>query len=128
MIYVDTSVFLAQILSEDRLPAENLWQETLFSSRLLEYEVWVRIHARALADSHSEITKELIGRLAFVELIPPVLARLLEPFPVEVRTLDAIHMASLEFLRNQRQAVSLATFDRRQRESAVALGIPLAEI
>jgi hypothetical protein len=45
VIYLDTSVALAQLLAEDRLPPERLWQETLVSSRLLEYEIWNRIHA-----------------------------------------------------------------------------------
>jgi len=39
VIYLDTSVALAQLLSEDRLPPDRLWSETLVSSRLLEYEI-----------------------------------------------------------------------------------------
>lgn len=40
MIYLDTSVALAHLLAEDRRPPEALWDETLVSSRLLEYELW----------------------------------------------------------------------------------------
>lgn len=40
MIYVDTSVALAELLAEDRRPGEHFWNETLVSSRLLEYELW----------------------------------------------------------------------------------------
>jgi hypothetical protein len=47
MIYLDTSVALAHLLSEDRRPADALWSETIVASRLLEYELWTRIHARA---------------------------------------------------------------------------------
>ena len=43
--------------------------------------------------------RQLVGRVALLELAPPVLSRVLEPFPVVVRTLDALHLASLEFLR-----------------------------
>ena len=39
MIYLDTSVALAHLLAEDRLPPVSLWHETLVSSRLLEYEL-----------------------------------------------------------------------------------------
>ena len=46
MIYVDTSVALAHLLAEDRRPATTLWDEPLILSRLLEYELWTRIHAR----------------------------------------------------------------------------------
>ncbi len=45
MTYLDASVALAHLLAEDRVPPERLWQENLISSRLLEYEIWTRIHA-----------------------------------------------------------------------------------
>ncbi len=41
------------------------------------------------------------------------LARVMEPYPVPVRTLDALHLASLEFLRGLGQRPVLATYDRR---------------
>ncbi|MGH7966276.1 MAG: PIN domain-containing protein, partial [Candidatus Binatia bacterium] len=103
MIYLDTSVVLAQLLAEDRVPPAALWEESLISSRLLEYEVWTRIHARKLTPSHSELARSFIGRIALIELTPPVLVRALEPFPLSVRTLDALHLASVEFLRAQSQ-------------------------
>jgi len=39
MIYLDTSVVLAELLAEDERPPDSLWDDTLVSSRLLEYEV-----------------------------------------------------------------------------------------
>ena len=125
MIYLDTSVALAQLLAEDRLPPATLWDETLVSSRLLEYEVWSRIHARNLSGTHAEPVRRLIGRIAFLELSAPVLARALEPFPAPVRTLDALHLASLEFLRVRGQKVELASYDDRILVCARLLGIPL---
>lgn len=125
MIYLDSSVALAQLLAEDRSPPEALWQETLVASRLLEYEVWNRLHARGLGRSHGEEARGLIGCVALIELIPAVLGRALEPFPAPVRTLDALHLASLEFLRGRGQAVELATYDDRMAGAARALGIPL---
>jgi len=38
-------------------------------------------------------------------------ARALELFPVGVQTLDALHLASLTFLQEQGQRVTLATYD-----------------
>ena len=128
MIYLDTSVALAHLLSEDRIPPDALWDELLVSSRLLEYELWIRIHARRLGESHGELVRLLVGRLALLELMPPVLARALEPFPTPVRTLDALHLASIEFLRGQGQAVQLATYDQRMREASRALSIPLYDL
>jgi hypothetical protein len=51
VIYVETSVALAQLLAEDRCPPEHLWDAQLVSSRLTEYEVWTRINAERLGDS-----------------------------------------------------------------------------
>ena len=128
MIYLDTSVVLAHLLAEDRVPPQRLWDETLTSSRLLEYEVWTRIHARRLAASHGESVRAMIGRIALVELAPPVLLRALEPFSRAVRTLDALHLASIEFLRAQGQRIELATYDERLARAARSLRIPLYKI
>jgi len=49
----------------------------------------------------------------------------LEPFPVPVRTLDGLHLASIEFLRGRRQTVELASYDERLLAAARALHIPL---
>jgi len=125
MIYVETSVALAQLLAEDRCPPESLWTATLVSSRLTEYEVWTRVHARGLGTSHGESVRLLLGRLSWLELMPVVLARALEPWPVAVRTLDAIHLASMEFLRARGQAITLASYDDRLIGAARRLSIPL---
>jgi hypothetical protein len=121
LIYLDTSVALAHLLAEDRSPPESLWGEQLISSRLLEYEMWTRIHARKLGGSHGNEVRALFARVAFVELSPPVLTRALEAFPRPVRTLDALHLASMDFLRRQGQTVSLASYDGRLVEAARAL-------
>jgi len=128
LIYLDTSVALAQLLAEDRQPPASLWTETLVSSRLLEYEMWTRIHARKLTQSHGEAVRLLLGRIALLELAPPVLARALEPFPTPVRTLDALHLASLDFLRGQGQSVTLASYDGRFIAAAKRLNVPIAEL
>ena len=59
------------------------------------------------------MVRALLGRVALLELAPPVLVRALEPFPVPVRTLDALHLASLDFLRTHGQTVRLASYDER---------------
>lgn len=125
MIYLDTSVALAHLLAEDRSPADALWRGPLIASRLLEYELWNRIHARGLGQSHGEETRALIGRVALIELASPVLVRALEPFPTPLRTLDALHIASIEFLRGRGQTMELASYDERMIGAARALRIPL---
>jgi hypothetical protein len=121
LIYLDTSVALAHLLAEDRSPPDGLWQEALISSRLLEYEIWTRIHARKLGTTHGDGVRSLLSRIAIIELSPPVLTRALEAFPKPVRTLDALHLASMDFLRRQGQVVSLASYDDRQVDVARAL-------
>lgn len=129
MIYVDSSVVLAQLLAEDHHPDPTFWREGPFvSSRLLEYEVWNRINTGGLGSSHADDVRMLLARLAFLELAPAVLARAMEPFPIPVRTLDALHLASFEFLRGLGQRPTLATYDRRLSEAATALEIPLAPL
>jgi predicted nucleic acid-binding protein len=125
VVYLDASVLLAQIFGEDRCPPEELWSETLVASRLLEYETWNRLHARGIAEELGEPARQLLARVSMLELAPPVLTRALEPFPVPLRTLDALHLASLDFLRRQGQSVRLATYDQRLAAGAEALGIPL---
>ena len=128
MIYLDTSVALAHLLAEDRRPPDSLWEQPLVSSRLLEYELWTRLNARGLDASHGEPARRLVERLAILELQPDVLARAVEPFPALVRTLDALHLASIEFLRGQSVAVELASYDERLLTGARAIGIPLVAL
>lgn len=123
MIYVDSSVLLSHLLDEQRQPGTTLWEEVLVSSRLTEYEVWVRLNARALQRTHGEAARDILGRLAFLEMLPTILARAVDPFPVPVRTLDALHLASVEFLRARHQNARIASYDARLLAAAEALGI-----
>jgi uncharacterized protein len=123
VIYLDSSVALAHLLAEDRFPPDILWDQPLVSSRLLECEVWNRINSQQLQSSHGEAVRNLIGRIAMIEMVGPALTRALEPFPVPVRTLDAIHLAALEFIRAQKQNVQLASYDERLVAAARVLGI-----
>lgn len=128
MIYLDTSVALSHLLAENRRPPSSLWEQTVISSRLLEYEVWNRLHARNLEASHGEFARQLLGRLALVELASPILARALEPFPTSVRTLDALHLATLGYLRANGQRISLASYDKQMNRTAAAMQFPLFDL
>ena len=128
MIYLDTSVVLAHLLAEDRRPDPALWRESLISSRLLEYEVWTALHRLRLGTSHGEAARAILARLAFVELGPEPLARALEPFPKPLRTLDALHLASADFLRRNGQQVAVASFDERLLGGARALDFAIAKV
>ena len=125
MIYLDSSMALAHLFGEARLPTSAVWRERVVSSRLLEYELWNRIHARGYSQSHGDMLEALLSRVSLIELSPSVLARALKPFPVSVRTLDALHLATIEFLRARRDDVELASYDDRLVEAARALGVAI---
>lgn len=130
VIYLDSSIVLAQIFAEDRAPPRTLGQRALTSSRLLEYEVWNRVHARGFSQSHGDITQRFLGRVSLIDLSPEALVRSLYPFPLAVRTLDGLHLATADFLRISGEDVELASYDRRLIAAARALGIkihPLSE-
>ena len=125
MIYVDTSVVLAHVFAEDRAPRAALWREPLVSSRLLEYEVFTRVHARRAGVAGVEAARETLARIALLDLSRELVARVVEPFPAPVRTLDALHLASMQFLSDQGVELRLASYDERMRAAAKALGFGL---
>mgnify|MGYP000459958819 CR=1 FL=1 len=125
MIYLDTSVALAQLLGEDRRPPARLWDEPLFSSRLLEYEIWNRVHARKLTSRQHDEVAALVEQVSLVELSPTVLERALQPFPLPVRTLDALHLATLDFLHRNGRPVQLASYDDKMNAAATRMKFKL---
>lgn len=127
MIYLDSSVLLAAVLAEDRSPPAELWQATLVSSRLLHYEVMNRLNAYAADAEQIAAAGELIAGLVLVELSPVILARALDPFPIPVRTLDALHLATAHYLAERRSSLNLATYDQRLAEAARHLGLEVID-
>ena len=122
MIYVDTSVALAWILAEDHRPPRSFWRESVVSSRLLQYELTNRLRAYGMTSAREAQAREIISVLSFVELTSPVMERALKPFPAPVRTLDALHLATLEFLSGHAVDVTLASYDSRMISVAEAMG------
>jgi len=128
MIYLDSSVALAALLAEPRSPLPSFWTGPLVTSRLLEYETLNRVHARGLGSVGVAAARKLLDGLAFSELTPAILGRALAPFPTAVRTLDALHLATMHYLRTRGQTLRLATYDLRLAAVATALGFPLVAL
>jgi hypothetical protein len=63
-----------------------------------------------------------------VELISPILGRVTESFPSRVRTLDALQLATMIFLQENGQRVSLASYDENMTKAARALRLSLYEL
>ncbi len=125
MIYVDTSVALALLLAERRRPPDSLWRESLVSSRLLTYEIWSRLHVYDVQEVHRDTARLFIGRVSLIEMTPTVLDWIVDSIPMDVnlRTLDAIHMATCIYLKNAGQEISLASYDERMSAVAKTLNI-----
>lgn len=84
------------------------------------------LHARGLESTHAEAIHGLVCRVALLE---PLLRRSpVLPFPVPMRTLDTLRLASLDHLRGQAQPVELAAYDRWIISATRAMNFPVCEL
>ena len=128
LIYVDSSVALAYLFTEPRQPRPDIWAGRLVSSRLLEYEIWTRLHGRRPGVVATDSVRALLAGTELIDLSRPVLIRALDPWPIPLRTIDALHLATADYLRQRGEAVELASYDRRLVAAAEALAIPIAKL
>ncbi|MDZ4804681.1 MAG: PIN domain-containing protein [Candidatus Eisenbacteria bacterium] len=122
-MYLDTSVALAHVLTEDRRPPASFWANSFVSSRLLHYEIWTRLHRLGQSKSSGPRTRALLEVVGILEMTPEMLEPVLDGFGDSVRTLDAIHLASMTWMRDQRMAFKLATYDKRLAAAAAKFGV-----
>ena len=71
-------------------------EQPITSSRLLNYEVSNTLFARQLPASYLGEAAELLRRIDLIDLAPEFLGRALRHFPVAVRTLDGLHLATMD--------------------------------
>lgn len=127
MIYLDTSAFVKLIWSERETPALQAFlaerQELLLvSSSLLLVEARravLREDAAQLPRADLLLTR--IGQVSVTRAVLEAASRLPDP---EVRSLDAIHVATALQLRPDLDA--LVTYDRRLTAAAEQQGLPVA--
>lgn len=91
--------------------------------------VRARVSGRLSAEAERAAVRALRQferRCYVVAITEDVLDRVKRPFPVEpVRTLDAMHLATVEILAEPPALVTVLTRDGRVRENAIALGYPV---
>ncbi len=133
MKYVDASAVLRVLFAEEG-PALTLADgDRLVSSQLVEVEA-VRAVDRERLLGHLDDTqtatkrKELADFLAMLDLAAidrAVIARAQSPFAVNVRTLDAIHVATAEILAEEanEERLEFWTHDDRQASAALSRGL-----
>ena len=135
--YIESSALVAALLERD---AEALAAVREIGSRItsaLTFAEAARALRRARAAHHITANQER-GALrdldalerrctAVLAVTEDVLARAARPFPVEpVRTLDAIHLATIESLGETPQLVTVVTRDARVARNVRALGYAVA--
>ena len=85
-----------------------------------------RAAARLTVDEERKAVRALhrfVRRCYVVDVTDAVLARAARAFPVEpVRTLDAVHLATVELLGEPPPTMTVVTRDSRVRDNAHALG------
>ena len=131
MKYVDASALLRLLFREPGQAVPLQVGDTLVSSALVEVEAFRAIdRVRLLGQLDDRDTamklKELTDVLVRLDLVPvdrAVIDRARDPFAVNVRALDAIHVATAELLVAEGADVEFWTHDERQRLAALSRGL-----
>ena len=130
--YIETSALVAAGVERDATAMHAVRGEGVrFASALTFAETRrvlaaARQRARLSPDQHqSRLSwlRRFERRCEIVEISSSVLARLGRPFAIEpVRSLDAIHLATIEALDEDPALIAVVTRDRRIAENARAMG------
>ena len=135
MLYAESSAVLAWLRGEDA--AERIARALGSASHVLTSELTlleverVLVRAQATGVLSARDVRHASDRLRsaatywmIVGLHGAVLERAGRPFPAEpVRTLDALHLATVLETRRAGPTVTVLSLDRRIRENAMALGL-----
>jgi len=129
--YVDASVFSRFVMRQaDRL-IDLVACEQRLTSQLTQLECLRAIDRARLVErldgdeilARRLVLFEQIRRTRRVPIVRSVLDRASSSFPLPVKALDAIHLATAEQLRERRYPeLVFATHDRQQGRAALALG------
>ncbi len=132
MRYLESSALVAALLEHDTAAMASPTPGTLLVTSALTLAETGRAIVRSRATGRLTAADERRAVLALrtferrcfvVDVGPEVLARVRRPFPMEpIRTLDAVHLATVEMLADAPQLVTVVTRDERVRQNAIALG------
>ena len=130
--YVESSPLVAALLEHDAEALKSLRARARHITSALTLAETARAVVRARVGERLTLDAERAAvralrrferRCYVVAVTDDVLARVRRPFPVEpVRTLDAVHIATVESLGEPPQLVAIVTRDHRVRENLQALG------
>lgn len=130
--YVETSALLRAVLEGDETLRQLLLDGTCYTSALTFAEARrairrARIAGRLDPAGVQSARRRVAEFESWADIVPvgdDVLRRTDEEFAVEpVRTLDAIHLATIQLLAEALPELDVVSADERVRENAKALGI-----
>lgn len=123
-VYVDTSALGRVLLGEpdaqvirDTLAAYESWR----SSALLIVELRRLARREALEDP----AERLLGRIGLVDVERAVLERASRLGPLEVRSLDAIHLDAAVVLAGRGEIAAVLTYDRQLQAGCAHHGLAI---
>jgi predicted nucleic acid-binding protein len=130
VIYLDSCAIVKLVVEEDETPALVRWirdhsEESLVTSVLAEVEV-PRALRRGANGVFGAVTSTL-ARLDRVEVDTPVRATAAAYLEPNLRSLDAIHLATAENLVASGHSLSaFVTYDKRLAAAAAEIGLSVA--
>jgi len=132
--YLDSSVLLRHILLGEEPIRHALEFPRVVSSELIEIECRRVLHRCRLAGELTDETlavarerlDEVLTGVDLLEMSRQVKQRAMDPFPVNVRTLDALHVATALLVGEDASGVALFSHDEGMNRCARSLGITAA--
>ncbi|MEK6544332.1 MAG: type II toxin-antitoxin system VapC family toxin [Elusimicrobiota bacterium] len=131
-VYLDSSVLLRKLFHDPEAVSPWGHWERCFTSRLAEVECLRVLDRRRLGGALSDVEiaglnqkfRELLDCLELVELSEDVIHRAAQSFPVQVGTLDAIHVSSAILVKEGLDIdLVFLTHDVQQGLAAQAMGL-----
>jgi predicted nucleic acid-binding protein len=130
--YIESSALVAALLEGDAAVVKKVARGTRQITSALTFAetgraiIRARVMGRLTAEEERAAVRALrtFERRSFIlDVDRAVLNRVRRPFPVEpIRTLDAVHLATVELLGEAPSLVTVVTRDDRVRRNADALG------
>jgi predicted nucleic acid-binding protein len=130
--YIESSALVAALLEHDTAVIAKVSRgtEQVTSALTIAETARAIIRARTSGRLSAEAERAAVRglrtferRCYILDVDPAVLDRVRRPFPVEpIRTLDAVHLATVDLLGEPPALVTVVTRDSRVRQNAEALG------
>ena len=132
--YLDSSVLLRHILLGEEPIRHALEFPRVVSSELIEIECRRVLHRCRLTGELTDETltvarerlDEVLAGIDLLEMSRQIKQRAMGPFPVNVRTLDALHVATALMVGEDAGGVALFSHDEGMNRCARSLGINAA--